>query len=217
MNSETATPTETMAEQFLVRRGVDPALMTQALYDCNSAWAVRQTYYGRNNWDVRRDYVAKFGFAILTSSVVECVARYGPLVEVGCGSGYWAYELRKAGVDIVPTDPGTGRYFDLEAGWRSYVEVERIKGVEAVQKYPTRNLLTVWPDMADWPHETLQAFNGNTVLYVGEGEEGCTADEAFHSHLHEHFTLLEEVNIPQFSGIHDYLGVWRRKEADACM
>jgi hypothetical protein len=47
------------------------------------------------------------------SAPVQVLAPYAPIVEVGAGSGYWAYELRQAGVEVVATDPGTGRYHRL--------------------------------------------------------------------------------------------------------
>ncbi len=160
---------------------------------------------------VREEFIVRFGFAVITERVIRSVASYAPLLEVGCGSGYWSYELRKAGVDVIATDPGTGRYGEKKGHWdKPWLEIERISGVDAVRKYPARNLLMIWPDRSDWAAQTLRKFKAQTVLYGGERSGGCTADDGFFSLLEEHFEQTEVVALPQFDGIHDDLEVWRR-------
>jgi hypothetical protein len=65
--------------------------------------------------------------------------------------------------------------------------------------------------MATWPSETLNHYKGTTVIYVGEGDGGCTADKDFHRILEETFELEMDMGIPQFHGVHDYLSIWTRK------
>jgi hypothetical protein len=200
----------TEVEKFLQERGCDISKMRG--YGSLDDWSLSSFVRSR---EIRDDHIRRFGFAVLTDDAITSIAPYQPLLEVGCGSGYWSYELRQAGFDVIATDPGTGRYrFSAENGghwgklWVS--DIERISGVDAVNKYPARNLLTVWPDYDDpWAFETLQAFKGGVVLYGGENR-GCTADDAFHDFLEKHFTLMETIGLPQFDGIHDDLQVWRR-------
>lgn len=54
---------------------------------------------------------------------------------------------------------------------------------------------------------------GGTVAYVGEGWGGCTGDDLFHGLLSEFFEEDYDMScsVPQWSGIHDSLEVWRRK------
>lgn len=162
---------------------------------------------------IRDEYIARFGFSIPSDEAIAVCATFRPLLEVGAGSGYWSHELRKAGVDVIATDPGTGRYRfgNGDVAWlKPWVEIERITGGEAVAKYPGRNLLTCWPDMATWPAETLRAFTGKAVLYVGEGEGGCTADKGFHELLRRDYAEGGRVALPHFTGIHDDLEIWMR-------
>ena len=193
----------TEAECFLRAAGLDPAGMT------SHAWLLDGGY------EVRDRFIARFGFAVLTAAVAAAIAPYAPLLEVGAGSGYWSYEFRRAGVDIIATDPGTGRYRlgGKWLGWEPWLEVERLDGVTAVRRWPARALLMVWPDMEAWAAATLEAFAGSTVVYVGEGAGGCTADDRFHELLEERWALKEEIGIPQFGGTHDMAWVYQRAGA----
>jgi hypothetical protein len=176
-------------------------------------------YPGLEELQVRDKFICKFGFAILTDEIVQTLLPFSPIVEVGAGSGYWSYELNQAGAISIPTDPKTGRYchfFDENRGqinWKEteFLLVEELTGIQAVEKYPNHSLLMVWPDMAPWPAETLSAYKGSTVLYVGEGDGGCTADEQFHKMLEQQFEEKNTIVIPQFWCIHDYLTVWSRR------
>jgi hypothetical protein len=135
---------------------------------------------------------------------------------VGAGSGYWSWELRQAGVDCVATDPGIGRYCHVNEGQENwpvkFCEVERLTAREALEKYPTRALLTVWPDYEEsWTDEALRAYGGTTVVYVGEGAGGCTGTDEFHRILADEWDELESAHMPQFWGIHDYLTIYKRR------
>lgn len=169
-----------------------------------------------SDWKLRDEYILKFGFAILNRFTVELLKDYQPLLEVGAGCGYWSYELQQAGTAVIATDPGTGTYAfqkQLKHWDNLWTSVERLTALEAVEKYPNQALLTVWPDMASWPHEMLEAYSGDTVIYVGESDGGCTADEKFHDMLEEKFELHNSYGIPQFVGLHDYLQIYKRRKS----
>jgi hypothetical protein len=193
----------TEAEQFFKEHGIN--VHTMSCYDFSNFNALHE---------LRQEYIARFGFAIITDDLIKAITSYEPLLEIGCGSGYWTYELRKAGADVLPTDPAIGKYRMIHGAgrWENlWVEIENIDGAAAVQKYPTRNLLMVWPDYNDqWAFETIQVFKGDVVLYCGEGDGGCTATEEFHDYLRAHFNKMADYRIPQFDGIHDSLEVWKR-------
>lgn len=167
-----------------------------------------------NEYRLREEFVQKFGFCIITDEILSTLSKYGPLLEVGCGSGYLAYELKKRSVNVRATDPGTGKYFDpsIDLWSTPWTEIERITGVDAVKKYSDRNLLTSWPDYdREWPTETLKEFKGQFVCYIGEGYGGCTGSDEFHELLGKGFKKVENVFPPTFNGIHDYLTVFKRK------
>ena len=113
----------TLAWQFLAQRGYRPWRPGEAPTDAPQPWGLRELY------------LQQYGFAILDEATVQVLAPYAPIVEVGAGSGYWAYELRQAGVEVVATDPGTGRYHGLKR-WVPWLPIARLTGVQAVQQYP---------------------------------------------------------------------------------
>ena len=59
----------------------------------------------------------------------------------------------------------------------------------------------------------LACYDGGTVIYVGEGEEGCTGDEAFHERLKQHWRCVRQVAIPQMPYVHDWLWIYHRRAA----
>ena len=165
--------------------------------------------------ELRHRFVRSFGFAIPDEEALLAVARYGPIIEVGAGAGYWAYELEALGVDIIATDIhpppssrppiGTVRF---ERQWHPVVEMD---AATAAKVYPDRTLMLVWPSYAmPWAAEALEVYAGRRVIYVGE-VGGCCADARFDELLEARFEVLAAHRIPTWSGLHDGLSVWRRK------
>jgi len=115
---------------------------------------------------------------------------------------------------VIATDPGTGIYRirnNTPFHWKNpWVEIERVTGIRAVQKYPDRTLLTIWPDIDSWAFKTLKKYKGDIVVYGGENR-GCTADNNFHDYLESNFQNVATIDIPQFAGVHDALEVWKRQ------
>ena len=106
----------------------------------------------------RDQHIEMFGFAVLNRATVEFIRPYGPLLEIGAGLGYWAYELRQAGIDVAATDPYQKENWPENAVW---TQAERLTAARAMARYPGRNLLMCWPDQYDpWAAQALRAFRG---------------------------------------------------------
>jgi hypothetical protein len=174
----------------------------------------------------------RYSWAVPNGAALDAIAKHSPkgVVEIGAGGGYWAKMLRDRGVDVIaydPAPPGRG-----EPEWHSgkaWSEV-LLGDHTAVLGHPDRTLLTVWPSCSEgWAAAALELFSGDTVVYVGEGPGGCTADDRFHSLLGEHsgcwcfsgecdctpapeplFGEVDSVDIPQWWGIHDRLKIYKR-------
>lgn len=156
----------------------------------------------------RRVYVVRYAWAIPNDAALEVLARLAPIVEVGAGGGYWAGMLRARGVDVLAYDR---RPASLPWADRAWSTVER-DGEGVAGEHPGRTLFLCWPPLGEpMAANALRAYRGRHVVYVGEGPGGCTADDSFHDLLCQHFELVEEVDIPQWPGIHDCLEVWRRR------
>lgn len=97
------------------------------------------------------------------------------VVELGAGGGYWAWQLRQAGVDVVaydPAEPGDNWYACQE--WTAVQRGDHT----AVAAHPDRALFMCWPSNGKpWAAEALDAYEGDLLIYAAAGE--YCADEAF--------------------------------------
>lgn len=181
----------------------------------------------------RFDSVRRFSWAVPDEGALAAIARWAPkgVVEIGAGGGYWAGLLRARGVDVVAYDP------DPAGGTEGWHDGTRWSDVllgdhTSVIGHPDRTLLLVWPSYSlDWTDKVLDLYDGDTVVYVGEGDTGCTGSDRMHQILGlgdgfgcwcspgscecspretARFSEVESVEVPQWWGIHDRLYVCRR-------
>src|SRR5262245_34518575 len=54
--------------------------------------------------DLRGECIKVFGFAVPNAEAIAAIAALSPIVEIGAGTGYWAWMLRNAGVDVIAYD-----------------------------------------------------------------------------------------------------------------
>jgi hypothetical protein len=168
-----------------------------------------------NSHKIREEYIRQYSFAILTPDTIEEIRPYGPILEVGAGTGYWAYELTRAGVSVLATDPeplhhhGCHNPYPFQKHWCT---VKKQTAASAIRKNPDMNVLTVWPEYnASWTGKMLEKYTAKHLIYVGEPAGGCTGDDNFHQQLETRFELVKQIDIPQFFGIHDYLYILQNK------
>ncbi|HEY3990725.1 MAG TPA: hypothetical protein VGM02_15590 [Acidobacteriaceae bacterium] len=168
--------------------------------------------------ELRQKVVGIYGFAVLTREIVNRLIVYGPFIEVGAGTGYWSYELQQAGCTSIATDisvPGTSSAFDSRYAYRHrtcFLDVQPISAQQAIREHPDKTLLTVWPETGEaWSYETLTAYTGATLIYVGAVERGRPQDDQFHDELERSWRLETRMNIPRFPGHHDAVFVYHRR------
>jgi hypothetical protein len=185
----------------------------------------RQNDRGHRRWsdadwrlDHRGNAVTKMAWAIPNPTALTAIAAWGPIVEMGAGLGYWAAQLRGCGADVVAYDepqPGD-RYLDGDT--EPYFPVE-LGGPARLLEHGDRTLFLCWPPYArPMALDALFAHahgGGTRLAYVGEGHWGCTGDDLFHEVLNAHYTLVREVDIPQWDGLHDSLYLYERKPTSA--
>ena len=156
---------------------------------------------------LRETLVARFAWAIPNEealAAIEKAAKGRAVVEMGAGKGYWAKLLQDRGLTVLP--------FDKKKQPDAWTTVK--KGTPKIlTRHSDKVLFLCWPSYDDpMAHDCLKYWKGDTLIYVGEGNGGCTADDAFHASLDKYFTRLRSVGIPQFPGIHDNLTVYQRKQ-----
>jgi hypothetical protein len=180
----------------------------------------------------REQLVKRYAWAIPNDEALETIAALDRhVVEVGAGLGYWASRLQRMGVSVVAFDnmPGEGNDYCEGRPWTHvlYGDHRQLRHTESHHA-----LLLCWPPYDDsMAADCLEAFNGDTLIYVGESAGGCTGDARFHEMLTgETFGSYDDesgewiegaevvvawqevaqVDIPRWWGIRDTLTVYRR-------
>ena len=170
----------------------------------------------------RKELAAVFSWAIPDSPALSLLARHGPLLECGAGTGYWAALLRDRGADVLATDiapPGerpavpqiTGAT-ELHGGHRPWTEVLALDSVRAVRAHPDRALFLCWPPFDDdgASYAALRAYRGPVLAYIGDGPDGPTGTVRFHQELALNWTPVEQVALANWPGLRDRLTVYAR-------
>lgn len=145
---------------------------------------------------------ARYAWAIASPGDIAWLARTvrgRGLVEIGAGSGYWAWQAAQAGIDVVayePADPAVNPYTDGV----EYFPLRRADHTAAA-RHPDRALMLCWPSTGEpWAARALDVYTGDLLIYIGEERGGRCADEGF-------FRLLEQEWRPIGSSPHHV--AWR--------
>lgn len=156
-----------------------------------------------NSYVTRLRLVKKYAWAIPSEEAIRTIAKYGPIVEIGAGTGYWA-SLISQFTDIVCYDKHPARM-------SAWFPVK--KGDEAdVLAHANRSLFLCWPPYNEkMAYETLSVYEGHYFIYVGEGQGGCTGCGQFHTLLRERWEKIETIGIPTWQGIGDFLAIYQRR------
>lgn len=134
------------------------------------------------------------------------------VVEIGAGSGYWAWQLEQAGIDVAAYDPHPPAEDNPYCKTGPYTTV-LADDASAVKHHQDRALLMVWPPYeGEHARHALSLYEGDLLVYAGEGHGGCTADDGFYELLDAEW---DEVSVaPQhvtWWGIHCRLAAYVRK------
>mgnify|MGYP001603500572 FL=1 len=179
-----------------------------------------------DQWEKRAPCYHKYAYAIPDPDSLAFVAEHlGPrAIEIGAGTGYWAWQLSQTGIDILaydinPPDQIPNGYFmhhdkakpkTLVKTWYPVQQGDTL----ALTEYPDRTLFLCWPpyggSLAD---ECLQAYHGNRFVFIGEGDGGCTGDDAFFERLDKEWEDVAVHDIVQWSCINDCIVVCERKSS----
>lgn len=145
-----------------------------------------------------------------------------PVIEIGSGTGYWTFLLRKQFPDlaITPIDSGLSIYRTLwiadtiRADGPSYLTTNLNAGAGAV-------LLLVYPSVGDdFTGKTLRAFRGDAVVVAGtqsgNGFTGFKGETVSEWVARERLDWKEvaRIPLPSFAGKDEALFVFVRKDLE---
>lgn len=135
-----------------------------------------------------------------------------PVVEVGCGGGYWAWQMTQAGIDVIaydPARPGDNHPYS-RCKWSTVLRGD----ATAARDHPDRALFLSWPCPSHqggaWAADALAAYKGDTLIYAADPE--VCADESFYALLADEWeeTDMAPAHVSWWM-INDRLSMFRRK------
>jgi hypothetical protein len=154
----------------------------------------------------------RYAYVFPSASTLAMLARLGPLVEIGAGTGCWAHKLRSNGVDIVAFDQApvdgdrVNRYHSRTEPW-THVE----QGDQTVLSYyADRALILCWPPVFSSLGDCLTYYRGDTVAYIGDGGYRTAKLD----HLDEAFTKVAAAPVRALDphpAVPPQLTIWQRE------
>ena len=161
-------------------------------------------------FDTRRRLTRKYSFPVPTGEAIDTIASKSPVVELGAGAGYWAKLIKAAGGQIEAWDctPWNKSAYGFTKLW---FPVQR-GGVAVLKRTSAKTLFLSWP-CYDRPfaYKALEAFRGETFIYIGESRGGCCGNNRFFDTLQRVWEPEKTLNLPNWLGIHDRFELYRRK------
>jgi len=165
----------------------------------------------------RHDIVSEYGFTIPYMDILQKVASFSPIVEIGAGSGYWARCLSEVGADVLAYDsfpPGEENPWEWynSNSWFDDTWYGVVRGDEySAADHPGRSLLLAWPmPMSLMAYNTLSCYKkagGRTIIYIGDPHPASSGDEHFYSLLYEH-KAVEKIDLYGWPGINEKLLIY---------
>lgn len=165
---------------------------------------------GRGEWEnvrvgketpLRRELVDKYAWAIPNDEAIDTLCNYSPILEIGCGNGFWASRIRGFGGEVtaIDADPPNDTWTRVQKGTHN-----------SIPEYDEHSLFLCWPsNNQSWTKEAVEMYEGNTLIYIGEGHGGNTGSCEFHETVSRKFGLADEViDIPSWQSVSDKMYVF---------
>jgi len=153
---------------------------------------------------LRKKLIWAFSWAVPSNDVIEAIAKFSPIVELGAGTGYWAWLLEQAGTKV--------HAFDREYLNPPHWTIVNEGTPESLNDYSKEySLLLCWPPFEEpMALQALKQFRGMNVIYVGEFR-GRTGDNDFHLELETKYAISQQLEIPTWPGFSDKVFFFKRK------
>src|SRR5207249_11592302 len=93
-----------------------------------------------------------------------------------------------------------------------WTKVYRQSSAVAARRHRERTLVLCWPPYDDdaASYAVLRAYRGDTLIYIGEPDEGATGSVRFQRELRLNWTPGQAVDLPRWPRLRDTLMVYRR-------
>jgi hypothetical protein len=89
-----------------------------------------------------------------------------------------------------------------------------LQGTSKALLYPEnagRVLFLSWPPYgSDMGGKCVRRHQGDTIIYIGEGEGGCTGGTSMWKRLRKEWTPVGTHDIPHWNSVHDAITIYQR-------
>lgn len=130
-------------------------------------WKLQHPTGWAASYSKRFELIKQYCYAIPNMEALKAIRAVGPVIEVGAGSGYWAWCLRQIGADVIATDSGDWPWDTM------HTEVERESATVSAERFSDRALMFCWPYMDKMAIEALTAYRGSASSTSGRGAAGA--------------------------------------------
>ena len=148
--------------------------------------------------------------------IIKDLSKGRPVIEIGSGNGYWAFSLRRLGVEVQAVD-------NVESKWRTTWIPDTIvaDGETYLKKQQggiNATLLMVYPVVrSGFTSGILESYKGDVVCVVGtQNRNGYTGfkDTTIEEYMTEKMSSFEktvQTPLPSFAGKDDALFVFQKR------
>ena len=203
-------------------RALDPFGWLVANLAAESSPTVRQEVLTA----VRGLLVSTFAYAVPSPQALDRLARFGELLEIGAGGGYWARCLTARGAVVHAFDRTAPAAQTRKLGSLSAHHPIAMGGpAEALRAYPScATLLLCWPpgisnrkqaDAGAAPRYSrmgelaLAQFRGANLVFIGSRCSSFGSPDFFAT-LDQRWRLLEQLALPNLGSWRDSLHIYKR-------
>ncbi len=158
-------------------------------------------------------YNLHFGWSIPNEKAIIEIIKFvktDSILEIGSGMGLWAHILQLYGVAVYPTDNYS---YGIQKWGYLFTNVEKMDNLQALKKYDNINvLMLIWPDLTNMAYDTLKAFKGNKLIFIGEFmEDSSNATPGFYFLIKEEWKMYKRIELKRFPSLYDDAFLFIRK------
>jgi len=164
----------------------------------------------------RRELASLFSWAIPNARALEVLAAHAPLVDVRRGMGTGRRCCALAASTFSPTMPRRRALVEERyhrAAREPWTKIGRLSSVAAARRHGERTLVLCWPPYDDdgASYAVLRAYRGDTLIYIGEPDEGATGLGALSARAAAQLDRrAKPSHLPRWPRLRDTLMVYRR-------
>jgi len=152
--------------------------------------------------------IEKYSWAVPNKKAIKEICKFGAIIEIGAGGGYWASLIKKAGGNIIAYDNLSTHQLKNTKYWFKV----KYGSFEKIKQHKNRILFLCFPPCkSNMAFDCLNNYTGEYFLYIGEELEGCKGNESFFNEIFENWNLIKTIDIPSYGGVFDSLFIYKRK------